>query len=57
MRGPADRAKWLQDLWIKYVGDKDTGRVGSIARFYEKRWKQRFPNRIDTGEDLVREFR
>lgn len=52
-----DLAANLASLWTDLMGIPDERIVGRIARFYAKRFKERFPSRIKAGEDLADEYR
>lgn len=47
-RGMQDKKVWLEALWNDYEK--------RIADFYSKRYKARYPHRIQAGVDLVQEF-
>lgn len=48
-RGMTNKIAYLSALWNDYEH--------RLRLFYEKRYKQRFPSRIGSGQDLVEEFR
>lgn len=55
-KGIQEKISIVRNMWEWYAGNPDEGRIGAIARFYSKRWKDRFPHKIGAGTDLVDEF-